>query len=137
MGHQIYIDGTLKTWEELQASGENNDSKKYSILDIKTGERSNTYIVETLPEPIDWFRPNNDSNGNPRYVCHFLEFITDKDREQAGYNISDGYNIALARAKKLGGRKFHNKKYGGGIVFQSYNISTTEKDIQELMKQYL
>jgi hypothetical protein len=31
------------------------------------------------------------------------------------------YTIALALAKTLGGRKFHNKQYGGGIVFQEYD----------------
>lgn len=94
------------------------------------------------PAPIDWTRVNNDSNGNPRYVCHFLNFITDADSHeltrQSIPSVTDAkYWLALKRAKKLGGRKFHNKQYGGGIVFQSYNISTTEKDIQELMKGYL
>jgi len=32
---------------------------------------------------IEFTRINNDGNGNPRYVCHFLNFITDKERETA------------------------------------------------------
>lgn len=63
-------------------------------------------------------RVNNDVNGNPRYVFHFLR-------------LADTYERALFLAKKIGGRKFHNKQYGGGIVIQSYNI---DKDI-ELMNQ--
>lgn len=96
-------------------------------------------FTPTKPAPfeIDWTRIDNDTNGNPRYVCHFLTFITDKDREQPGYNVSGSYDLALTRAKKLGGRKFHNKKYGGGIVFQSYNIEGETKSIEELIKQYL
>jgi hypothetical protein len=51
---------------------------------------------------------NNDSNGNPRYVVHYLQ-------------LADNYDRALYLSRQLGGRKFHNKQYGGGIVFQSYN----------------
>jgi len=66
----------------------------------------------------DLTRVNNDVNGNPRYVIHFLALLTE---EESG-DISNRYNLAIAKAKKLfGGKKFHNKQYGGGIVFQSYN----------------
>jgi len=77
---------------------------------------------------IDFTRVNNDTNGNPRYVCHYLNFIKSNEVEP------NQYIIAINRAKKIGGKKFHNKQYGGGIVFQSYNIESTEKDILELMK---
>jgi len=75
---------------------------------------------------IDFTRVNNDTNGNPRYVCHFFNLLSSEDKPN--------YEIALKRAKTIGGKKFHNKQYGGGIVFQSYNIKDTEKDILELMK---
>jgi hypothetical protein len=76
----------------------------------------------TLYTKDDLTRVNNDVNGNPRYVVHFLALITEGDRQEENY-IFNSYNIALAKAKKLfGGRKFHNKQYGGGIVFQSYNV---------------
>ena len=64
-------------------------------------------------------RINNDTYGNPRYVVHFLR-------------LADTYERALFLGKKLGGRKFHNKQYGGGIAFQSYNINDLEKRINEL-----
>ena len=55
-------------------------------------------------------RVNNDVNGNPRYVFHFLA-------------LADHYGESVAIAKKLiGGKKYHTKSYGGGIVFQSYNV---------------
>ena len=69
---------------------------------------------------IDFTRVNNDVNGNPRYVCHFL-------------NIADDYATAVKLANKIGGRKYHNKSYGGGIVFQSYNIDRTAQQINELV----
>jgi hypothetical protein len=33
---------------------------------------------------------------------------------------ADTYEDALKLARQIGGRKFHNKQYGGGIVFQCY-----------------
>ena len=82
-------------------------------------------------QSIDWTRINNDGNGNPRYVCHFLELL--KEDEQFT-SLGQKYDIAIKRANKIGGRKFHNKQYGGGIVFQSYNIEATERRIKELLK---
>ena len=62
---------------------------------------------------IEFKRINNDVNGNPRHVCHFLHFLG----EDEGCN----YDLALRRSRQLGGKKFHNKQYGGGIVFQMYD----------------
>lgn len=89
---------------------------------------------QAKPQPIDFTRINNDTSGNPRYVVHFLTFITDKDRIKT--DISYMYELALSRSRKLGGRKYDNKQYGGGIVFQSYNTDKLQKDIFELMEQY-
>lgn len=52
---------------------------------------------------------NNDMNGNPRYVIHYL-------------GIADTFDDALAKAKKIGGKVYRGKGIGGGIVFQTYNI---------------
>lgn len=68
---------------------------------------------------IEFTRVNNDVNGNPRYVCHYL-------------NIADNYEAAVKLANTIGGRKYHTKSYGGGIVFQSYNIQDLENQINEL-----
>lgn len=98
---------------------------------------------------IDFTRVNNDVNGNPRYVCHFLTFIKNGDREQIQNDFAASlsrnpflftgfeYDLAMERARTIGGRKFHNKQYGGGIVFQSYNIADTERQILELMEGVL
>lgn len=76
-------------------------------------------IKSRKPQQIEFTRINNDANGNPRYVCHFL-------------NISNDYATAVKLANKIGGRKFHNKQYGGGIVFQSYNNDDLQKRINEI-----
>jgi hypothetical protein len=76
-------------------------------------------------------RINNDVNGNPRYVAGFLNFITPKDKG----DISDKYDLAVKRAKAIGGKKYHNKTYGGGIVFQSYNTNDLLKSIVDMYKE--
>jgi hypothetical protein len=68
---------------------------------------------------IEFKRVNNDINGNPRYVFHYL-------------NLADTYEEALKLAKKIGGKKFHNKQYGGGIVIQSYNLDKDAELINEI-----
>ena len=68
---------------------------------------------------IDFLRIDNDINGNPPYVCHYL-------------NIADNYSEAIKKANSIGGRKYHTKRYGGGVVFQSYNIEDTAKRIKEI-----
>ena len=78
---------------------------------------------------INCTRLNSDVNGNPRYVCHFLNLIPDL---RAG--LVKGYDVAVKRANKIGGRRFHNKQYGGGIAFTSYNIDGVEESIAKLIE---
>jgi hypothetical protein len=73
-------------------------------------------------QPSHFTRIKNDINGNPRQVCHFLMF-------------SSNYEDALAIAKTLGGKKFHNKQYGGGIVFQCYSLPDLCKRINEITQK--
>jgi hypothetical protein len=89
-------------------------------------------------------RINNDTNGNPRYVVHFPAFITEEDRNEINAEVerlqslgqwaiptSLLYVRALQRARRIGGRKFHNKQYGGGIVFQCYGQQEIDKIIEQ------
>jgi len=80
--------------------------------------------------PIRFTRINNDINGNPRYVIHFLDLINSE--ESSFLPFSKKYEYALKKAKKIGGKKYDNKQYGGGIVFQSYNTEDLEKRILSL-----
>ena len=73
----------------------------------------------------------HDVNGNPRKVVHFTNFILQSDPSCP----ADRYGIALQRTRKIGGRKYHNKSYGGGIVFQCYSESELENDIKELLRK--
>jgi len=68
---------------------------------------------------IEFTRIDNDINGNPRYVCMW-------------FHLGKTYDQAVQKAKQIGGKKYHNKQYGGGIVFQSHNLHSTAKQITEL-----
>jgi hypothetical protein len=78
----------------------------------------------------DFTKIKHDVNGNPRYVCHFLHL--DTHGMYSGIYLSERYNIAIALARALGGKKFHNKQYGGGIVFQCFSLPDLCKRINEL-----
>ena len=69
-------------------------------------------ITTVQGKEIEVFRIPNDVNGNPRYVVHFMDLdikLTDYD------NIN----------KLYGFNKYRAKWFGGGVVFQSYNIADT------------
>lgn len=61
---------------------------------------------------IEAFRIPNDTNGNPRYVVHFLDL---------NIKLSNYDNIN----RLYGFKKYMAKWFGGGVVFQSYNIEDT------------
>ena len=59
---------------------------------------------------ITVFKIDNDTNGNPRYVVHFLSL-----------NINDYKNINSL----YGFNKYRAKWFGGGVVFKSFDIEET------------
>lgn len=77
---------------------------------------------------IDWTSITNNANGHPRYVCHFLALNTEKEKSAIA-DVSQKYNIALARAKAIGGKKYHCRAYGGGITFATFDLESTERQI--------
>lgn len=82
---------------------------------------------------IDFTRINNDYYGNGRVVCHFFNLLTEEEKNK--YDIETSYNIAVKRANKIGGRKYHTKNYGGGIVFQDKGEKRLTERINELIKE--
>lgn len=83
---------------------------------------------------------NSDINGNPRYVIHFLDLLTTEEQNEIHAKarpfkgVSDCYDYAAQKAKQIGGKRYNGKDYGGGIVFQSYNITDTANKINKLLK---
>ena len=76
---------------------------------------------------VDFFRIDNDVNGNPRYVVHYLSIPIDES-----VPVLRQYDEALKKARKIGGRKYAAKWFGGGIVFQSYSLQELAAAIREL-----
>jgi hypothetical protein len=77
-----------------------------------------TFAVKEIVNGIDFYRINNDFCGNPRYVVHFL---------QINYDYERAHKIAL----KCGGAKYRAKWFGGGFVFQSYDLHELSVKIKE------
>ena len=78
--------------------------------------RENT--IKINGRDVEYFKIDNDINGNPRYVIHFLE-------------IDNDYNTALNISRKIGGKKYRANWFGGGIVIQSYSLET---DLEHIIK---
>ena len=101
----------------------------------------NIAVANDEPAIIDCTRVNNDSNGNGRFVVHFLSLVTAEDRKEAdayegrgfGERLTWLYNRALVRAKRRCGRKFHNQQFGGGVIFQA----GSEDEVREKVKDCL
>ena len=76
--------------------------------------KNTKYIQSTITvngEELTVYRIDNDVNGNPRYAVHFLSL-----------------NIKPQDYGKIPNlTKYRAKWFGGGYVFQSYNI---EHDVQ-------
>lgn len=82
---------------------------------------------------MQWTRVNSDVYGNPRYVVHFLDVMP---KSFANVPLEEKYARTVKLLNKIGGKKFTNRQYGGGIVFQSYNIDDTEKAIRNFVRAY-
>ena len=84
---------------------------------------------------MEFTRTKNDINGNGRYIVHFLNLLTQSEKDLP-YDFGRPhykFNIALRRAKTLGGKTYRGKDYAGGIVFQSVNNKSLEKEIKALV----
>lgn len=84
--------------------------------------------------------PGHDTNGNPRYVVHYHALLTEAEKanpdnvQRVYQGMSQGYHIALSRAREIGGKRYRAKWYGGGIVFQGYE-SNIRHDIKRIVAE--
>ena len=96
-------------------------------------KKSNAYFSAGLDITADDFtRINNNTNGNPRYVIHFLRLLTPDEKWNTPLSIDQKYSLALKKSKAAGGKKYSNKSYGGGIAFESYNIENLINKLNSL-----
>jgi hypothetical protein len=82
----------------------------------------------------NWTRVNNDVNGNPRFVIHYTSCMPEAIRTSG--DIHSRYDATVKLMNKIGGRRFHNRQYGGGIVFQSYSLQETNAAIERIKAAY-
>lgn len=82
-------------------------------------------------EELTFTRIPSDACGNPRYAVHFLNLNT-REEVHACLGTENKYTIACKRANTIGGRRYHCKRYGGGIAFQSYSIDETAAAISRV-----
>jgi hypothetical protein len=95
------------------AQGSFKNCDYFNIIKIISKEHMNKENQITIK--------NFESIGDKK-VIHFLL-------------INQDYNKAVKIANKLGGRKFHNKKYGGGIAFDwNANLFSICKSLNEIIK---
>lgn len=93
---------------------------------------------------MEYKRIKRDINGNPRYVFHYSDFNSEKERDlyptnvspifKVNDNLDKRYELALSKARSIGGKKYRGKDFGRGIVIQSYNIKRTIEQIEEIKK---
>lgn len=82
--------------------------------------------VTLFGEKVKVHPVNRDINGNPRYVIHWLDLISEK----AGTENAE-YREIKNKLAGSGFREYRGRDFGGGFVFQSYN---PQRDMEYLEK---
>lgn len=115
---------SIKTWKRSPDRVEVRVKRGlYDYATFTETDLDQISISENVIHESDFTRVKNDGNGNPRYALHFISCNPDQGTT---------YQETIKLMNKIGGRKFHNKQYGGGIVFQSYNLAHTIKAIHDI-----
>jgi hypothetical protein len=89
-------------------------------------------------ETVTAHKIEHDVNGNPRYVVHYIDLLTEDEQRKIWDSTAKGewtqssFDIALDKAKKIGGKRYRAKWFGGGIVFQSYSL---ESDLARIINK--
>ena len=93
--------------------------------------------IKIKDQEITVYKVEYDTNGNPRYVIHFLDLLTEKEQKEISdetrklrikyprqfiSSIDPMIEKAIEKSRKIGGKKYRAKWFGGGVVFQSYSI---------------
>lgn len=139
MDEEFAVDVATEIWDVARQYKNLTGEDQTGMNQIVYSKKSNSVII--APQLNDkmkltkenFTRINNDANGNPRYVTSFLNLLSDYEKYSLGLSIDGKYNLALKKAKPLGGKKFSNKQYGGGIVFGSvFNLDDLIAKVQQI-----
>lgn len=79
----------------------------------------------------NWQRVKRDGNGNSRYKVHFSVFVPDMNPSE------NSRQVAVERARAIGGKPYRAKWHRDYIVFQSCSLPHTEQAIDEMLKKVL
>jgi len=63
---------------------------------------------------IDIKRVRADVNGNARFLIHWLCFLHPEPSRPR-----ENYESVLKASRKVGGKRYRGRDFGGGIVFQA------------------
>lgn len=86
-------------------------------------------------QEIDVTRIDNDTKGNPRYVIHFL-CVARRIEAAIGQGDAFGaYERTLRFIQGSGWKKYHNKRYGGGLVVQSFSIDSDLRSLEYFVEK--
>jgi len=72
-----------------------------------------------MKKTISTYKDRGIDSIRGKYVIHFLAFQSPNHEVNGMDAIPMAYAAACAWAKDRGGKRFHNKNYGGGIAFDS------------------
>lgn len=78
------------------------------------------FTINVNGKEVTCYRVENDINGNPRYVIHFLDL---------GIRPEDYGKIP-------GLRRYRGKWFGGGYVIQSYSLEESVKYLLNHVKKW-
>lgn len=101
------------------------------IKDIETPPTDEERKAREMSE-IGLTRVGNDVSGNPRFACKYYAVLSTEEEETPNTLARRGepsahYALAIRKANRIGGRKYHTKKFGGGLVFTEYESVLREK----------
>lgn len=90
-------------------------------------------IANELVEALD---VGYDTNGNRRHVVHYAPiFALIAARTGLSNTAFRAYEYTLDAMREIGGKRYHNRKYGGGVAF-TLNTSTLGDDITRAIDLY-
>lgn len=79
-------------------------------------------IAKVDGQEIPCYRYTSNADGNPRYIVHYLAI-----------GLPD--YVATTKTRKAGLKIIHCRAFGGGFVFQSYNIHNSMKHILKTLAE--